>query len=74
MTAFSELLTDLRNRKRVTAWELARTISVSEETVRRWEAGITIPSTRNVAAIAEALNLTARDRKRVADLYTWSSS
>lgn len=56
--------------KRITHWrqskgwrqvDLARSLSVSEASVSRWEAGLSTPSTRNVHRIAGVLDLSMTD-------------
>ncbi len=50
-TPFAAALVQARVQRRLTRRELARQLGVSHITVRRWEAGTSMPSVRNYAAL-----------------------
>ena len=59
MTGFGELLRSRRETQGLEQAELARLLDVTQQTVSKWETGVTVPRPARVAAIARALELDA---------------
>lgn len=59
MTGFGELLRSRREARRLEQVELARLLGVTQQTVSKWETGVTVPRPSRVAALARALELDA---------------
>lgn len=57
MKLFSERLRECRRRARLTQKQLAQELSVSRDSVTRWEGGHDVPSARMVVAISKTLNV-----------------
>jgi transcriptional regulator with XRE-family HTH domain len=59
MSGFGELLRHRREAQGLEQAELARLLDVTQQTVSKWETGVTVPRPSRVAALARALELDA---------------
>jgi transcriptional regulator with XRE-family HTH domain len=59
VSGFGELLRSRREAQGLEQVELARRLGVTQQTVSKWETGVTVPRSTRVAAIARALGLDA---------------
>jgi transcriptional regulator with XRE-family HTH domain len=57
MNGFSELLRSRRETQGLEQAELARLLGVTQQTVSKWETGVTVPRPTRVAALARTLDL-----------------
>lgn len=54
---FAENLKEIRNRRNITQEQLAETLSVSRQTISKWESGLGYPETEKLLSIAMELNV-----------------
>lgn len=59
MSGFGELLRSRREAQGLEQAELARLLGVTQQTVSKWETGVTVPRPGRVGALARALELDA---------------
>ncbi|HEX2039520.1 MAG TPA: helix-turn-helix transcriptional regulator [Acidimicrobiales bacterium] len=59
VSGFGELLRRRREARGLEQAELARLLGVTQQTVSKWETGVTVPRPSRVAALARALGLDA---------------
>lgn len=59
MSGFGELLRSRREAQGLEQVELARLLGVTQQTVSKWETGVTVPRPARVGALARALALDA---------------
>lgn len=59
MSGFGELLRSRREAQGFEQAELARLLGVTQQTVSKWETGVTVPRPARVSALARALELDA---------------
>lgn len=54
---FAENLKDIRNKRNITQEQLAEILSVSRQTISKWESGLSYPETEKLLSIAKELNV-----------------
>ncbi len=54
---FSENLKEIRNKRNITQEQLAEIVSVSRQTISKWESGLGYPETEKLLSIAKELNV-----------------
>jgi transcriptional regulator with XRE-family HTH domain len=59
VSGFGELLRSRREARGMEQAELARVLDVTQQTVSKWETGVTVPRPSRVSALARALGLDA---------------
>lgn len=50
-----------RNQRRMTLEEVGKAVGVSKQTVQKWEAGIVVPRSTKIRAIAKLFNISVYD-------------
>ena len=71
---FGQLLEGARTRLALSQAALAGLLEVSQQTVSRWEQGISRPRPRLIAKLAQVLNLDVADLSAAATGTTWSAA
>ena len=54
---FAENLKEIRNKRNITQEQLAETLSISRQTISKWESGLGYPETEKLLSIAKELNV-----------------